>query len=310
MTTKKPSKTSSIWTKADSIKLQEKTLTTMDLSPSSLASARHQLKLFWGYLDRENIQFPALNPEILKNYLQDLKNRGYSSSSLRSSHWALKRFLFACPDFDPIDNPKGRQQLIALFHQNNPPKAANRIEKPHYLTHAEVQELLRYCNRHRGSPRDRRIGAIIQLFYVTGCRASELLEAQLKSVTQLNEIIHIKVNGKGNKERVVYCKVSVWDEIMSVLQPKTWIIETTKATQMDQANLYRQISRVCQKAIGRKVHPHMLRHSTSMALLSSKSPVDPKAISLYLGHQDVSTFMRYYNHSKPDPEAIVGNLQG
>ena len=42
---------------------------------------------------------------------------------------------------------------------------------------------------------------------------------------------------------------------------------------------------------GKRLHPHLLRHSTAVQLL--KSDVDFAAISQWLGHSSVNTTMRY-----------------
>lgn len=141
--------------------------------------------------------------------------------------------------------------------------------------------------------------AMMELFYSSGLRLSELAHA---SLTQLDcTDWHITVTGKGNKTR----RVPVGRKAREALEE--WLVLREQWCNEKSADLVfitPKGSRFTERAIqlrlafqGRRaglpqhVHPHMLRHSFASHLLESSQ--DLRAVQELLGHADISTTQIY-----------------
>ena len=92
------------------------------------------------------------------------------------------------------------------------PKISKRL--PNFLTIKEIKKLLNYP--YGDSLKNSRDQLILELFYSTGIRISELVQIKIKDIDFLNRLIKIK--GKGNKERFVIfgdCMNSILTEYMN-----------------------------------------------------------------------------------------------
>jgi integrase/recombinase XerC len=141
--------------------------------------------------------------------------------------------------------------------------------------------------------------AMMELFYSSGLRLSELAYATLQQLDRTDW--HITVTGKGNKTR----RVPVGRKAQASLQE--WLPLRAQWSTEKSADLLfitPKGSRFTERAIqlrlawqGRRVglpqhiHPHMLRHSFASHLLESSQ--DLRAVQELLGHADISTTQIY-----------------
>ncbi|WP_241239212.1 tyrosine-type recombinase/integrase [Burkholderia stagnalis] len=112
-------------------------------------------------------------------------------------------------------------------------------------------------------------------------------------------MLTINLMGKGRKER----SIPLWSNTAQVL--KTWFheLESTRTPIAFPSHRGRQLSRngvdyilqqavnqaglKCPSLIGKRISPHVVRHSTAMHLL--QSGVDISLIALWLGHESIET---------------------
>lgn len=141
--------------------------------------------------------------------------------------------------------------------------------------------------------------AMMELFYSSGLRLSELAHATLQQLDRTDW--HITVTGKGNKTR----RVPVGRKAREALEE--WLVLREQWCNEKSADLVfitPKGSRFTERAIqlrlafqGRRaglpqhVHPHMLRHSFASHLLESSQ--DLRAVQELLGHADISTTQIY-----------------
>ena len=144
--------------------------------------------------------------------------------------------------------------------------------------------------------------AIIELLYSSGLRLSELVNADVDDVDQVNGFI--RVTGKGSKERVVPIGTECADAL------RRWLIASAEGlpTGMPRSSgplftartgkrisprtVQARLKRWGQTTLGsNELHPHMLRHSFASHLLESSG--DLRAIQELLGHSDISTTQIY-----------------
>ena len=166
---------------------------------------------------------------------------------------------------------------------------------PRYLEESECERLLAACD----GPYGLRDYCILMLFLSCGLRISELVSL---NVTDIYED-HLRVLGKGNKERVVYfaegCREAI-DDYLAVRDPEAIVLEDKKALFISRD--HRRISvRGVQKMVDKKLltagldssrySPHKLRHTAATLML--KNGVDTRALQEVLGHSNLNTTQIY-----------------
>ena len=142
--------------------------------------------------------------------------------------------------------------------------------------------------------------AILELFYSSGLRLSELVNLDIAAMDFLAGTV--EVTGKGNKTRIV----PMGGHAMEAIQK--WLILRVNITLKDTASKavfislqgrrisarniqYRLKEWSVKQGINSSVHPHMLRHSFASHVLQSSG--DLRAVQEMLGHANISTTQVY-----------------
>ena len=176
------------------------------------------------------------------------------------------------------------------------PKLTRRI--PGSLTPDEVTRLLAAPSG--GDAYDLRDRALLELFYSSGLRVSELAGLTLQQIDL--ELGYLRVFGKGSKERVVPVGTKASDAI------KTWLaagrphfVKARTGSQLFLSERGGGLSRVTlwlivksaakRAGITKSVKPHLLRHSFATHLLNGGA--DLRAIQEMLGHANIGTTQIY-----------------
>jgi len=137
---------------------------------------------------------------------------------------------------------------------------------------------------------------VIELFYVTGIRLSELINIKIEDIDFQNQLI--KVLGKRNKERLIPLSPSMIRLLKSFIeenQPNHFLF-----TNLDGNKLYTKlVYRVVNKYIGEissvnKKSPHILRHTFATHMLNNGADIN--AIKELLGHANLSS-TQVYTHN-------------
>ena len=170
----------------------------------------------------------------------------------------------------------------------------------HFLDRAEIQALLAAPNQNTWY--GRRDYALLLVAVQTGLRLSELTGLQRKDV-QLGVGAHVRCVGKGRKERC-----TPLTKITAVVL-KTWLAEPSRHSTetlfptahggrlspdsvKDLLDKHVALARqTCPSLRGKRVTPHVLRHTMAMQLL--QAGVDRAIIALWLGHESVETTQIY-----------------
>lgn len=176
------------------------------------------------------------------------------------------------------------------------PKLTRHI--PGTLTADEVTRLLASPNG--GDVRSLRDRALLELFYSSGLRVSELAALMLQQI----DLEHgfLRVFGKGSKERVVPIGGKAIDALAIYLESgRPHLVKARTGSQFFLNNRGAALSRVglwmivkkhAQRAgITKPVKPHLLRHSFATHLLAGGA--DLRAIQEMLGHASISTTQIY-----------------
>jgi integrase/recombinase XerC len=140
--------------------------------------------------------------------------------------------------------------------------------------------------------------AILELFYSSGLRLSELTGLDLQEL-DLREGL-VAVTGKGRKRRVVPVgrrareALERWLAVRQGLAPAgaTALFVTRGGGRLSPRAVQRLVARRARgQHLDVEVHPHMLRHSFASHLLESSG--DLRAVQELLGHADISTTQVY-----------------
>ncbi|MBX7211245.1 MAG: tyrosine recombinase [Verrucomicrobiaceae bacterium] len=235
----------------------------------------------------ENVR--VVTTQHLTDYLAARKKTGLATSTARVELVALKVFF--------------RWLNARKFREGDPaePILAPRPEQhlPDTLNEAEVRALLESV---RGTtPLDRRDRAILELFYASGLRLSELVNARLENLSL--EEGWIRVTGKGNKTRLTPVGGAAREALAAyvgrsrpeLVRPRTssHIFITRNGTKLTTARVQQIVKERAQMAglDPARIHPHLLRHSFATHLLNNGA--DLRVIQEMLGHADISTTQIY-----------------
>jgi len=178
-----------------------------------------------------------------------------------------------------------------------------RCEKyiPTVLSVDEMQALLQVeFPADAAGARDR---AIVELFYSSGIRLSELTGLNREDV-HFNDLL-VKVRGKGKKERIVPVgppALSALKEYLrvrpaSALNPASGsdaepLFLNAKGNRISPRDVARALERIVkQSGIDRNISPHALRHTFATHLLDAGA--DLRSIQEMLGHSSLSTTQKY-----------------
>jgi integrase/recombinase XerC len=170
---------------------------------------------------------------------------------------------------------------------------------PAHLTEAEMSRLLELPDA--GEPLGRRDRAILELFYASGLRLSELESLDLENVDFRGRMV--RVLGKGGKERIIPFNqtteraLRAWlkDRVVIVANQRTSrnpLFVNYRGTRLTGRSVDRLLRRyVAQFTTQTGISAHALRHSFATHLLQRGA--DLRAIQELLGHARLSTTQRY-----------------
>jgi integrase/recombinase XerC len=153
---------------------------------------------------------------------------------------------------------------------------------------------------------------IIDLFYSTGIRRSELINIKLFDVDlSANKL---KVLGKRNKERFVPLNKQLKKSIESYLEQrsnissvidKSFFLLTKKGKKLYPSLVYRRVRKYLLMTSSNKINPHVLRHTFATHMLNNGA--DLNAIKEILGHANLAATQIYTHNSIKELKSVYNN---
>jgi integrase/recombinase XerD len=266
--------------------------TERGLSENYQISTRRSLEEFAEWANkRKQLFYPhQVGLADLTEYLASEKERGLAPASMKLIVVALKIFfrflkMHSMTERDPAE-------LLAL------PRLTRFL--PETLNEVQVNHLLEVNLQGRPFPfRDR---AILELFYASGLRISELTGARLENLNLQDRII--RVIGKGSKTRLVPIGRIACDAIGQYLTEErvhlvgrrtgNELFLSRHGKKLTTQRVWQIIKEIAATAgFDTNVYPHLLRHSFATHLLANGA--DLRIIQELLGHADIST-TEIYTH--------------
>ncbi len=156
------------------------------------------------------------------------------------------------------------------------------------ISSEELNRFLDGPNQEKDEQKKLRDRAILELFYSTGLRVSELCSLPRDLDISKDEF---SVRGKGEKVRVVFLTDAAKDSIREYLA-KNKSLTSSRLFDLTPRSIERLVKYYAIKAgISKKVTPHVIRHSFATDLLQNGA--DLRSVQALLGHANIATTQIY-----------------
>ncbi|GBL44883.1 tyrosine recombinase XerC [Sulfuriferula multivorans] len=249
------------------------------LSRNTLENYARDMRVLFAKMG--TVDLDALQTQDIRRMLAGLHAQGLSGKSLARTlsawrgfyHYLVKRHGYTHNPCESLRAPKSPRAL---------PKA---------LSPDQTRQLLETQPDTTLLTRDR---AILELFYSSGLRLSELAELKL---TQLDLTSgEVTVTGKGNKTRIVPVGTRATQALVEWLEQRPtgtdYVFPGRGGAHLGQRAIELRMKQWASRAgLEANLHPHVLRHSFASHLLQSSG--DLRAVQEMLGHASISTTQIY-----------------
>jgi integrase/recombinase XerC len=285
-------------------KFQDYLLKEKNYSVLTALAYGKDLQFFQKFLEKDfdNTPLEEVSYTLIRSWVVSMVDGEMSNTSVNRKIASLKAFYKFLLKTKQIEiNPLSKHKAL---------KTAKKIQIP--FSEEELDKVLTQIQYKEGfeGVRDK---LIIDLFYTTGIRRSELISLQISNVDLVNKTI--KVIGKRNKERIIPLLSIIIQGIKVYLIERKQlplIVDTNNLILLSNGNkgnetfVYRLIndyfSNVSEKV---KKSPHMLRHTFATHMLNHGA--DLNSIKELLGHSSLASTQVYTNSSLAELKNVYQN---
>jgi integrase/recombinase XerC len=270
-------------------------------SPNTVKAYGRDVAAFEEFLDRyyggERWTWAGVDRLSIRGFLADAAHRGWSKRTMARALSAVRALY----------------RFLNLHHgvEVNPARSAStpKLEKrlPGYLDRKAVDRLFALVEA-RGAEntfRSTRDRAIVELFYSTGMRLSELVGLDLDDLDLVSD--QVRVRGKGRKERLLPVGRPAVAALRRHYVRRDEALREAGASRCRAVFVSERGERLTPRAVqllvrrlldavseGQKISTHSLRHSFATHLLDAGA--DLRAVQELLGHASLST-TQIYTHT-------------
>ena len=263
-------------------------------SPHTVTSYGNDLREFDTYLKNteDPIELSHADADLVRRWAMELMASGMKAtsvnrklSSLRTFYkFLLKKKVITVSPMQNVGGPKKAKPLPQFVREADMERLLDKTSAP--TTWQEARDKL-----------------IIQMFYETGIRLSELVGLDDADV-DLGRMA-IKVTGKRNKQRIVPIGQGLAENIKAYMEEKerrcadgncqSPLFITDKGRRVYSSWVYRLVRRELSQVVTlKKRSPHVLRHTFATAMLNNDAELE--AVKELMGHESVST-TQIYTHT-------------
>lgn len=258
------------------------------LSTHTISNYSRDLDKFVAYCEAHQLsQAHQVHTADVRQWVAQMHRQGLSGASLQRALSAVRSFY----RFHLRHSSSSAQP-------NNPALGVQAPKSPKHLPKTldidSMQQLLAIDGDDWLSCRDR---AMLELFYSSGLRLSELVDLDLGDI-DINDRL-ITVTGKGRKSRILPVgrlaikALKHWLGWRHTLKPGDNAVFLSKfGKRLTPRSVQLRLKKYsAQQGLAQAVHPHMLRHSFASHMLESSG--DLRAVQELLGHANLSTTQVY-----------------
>jgi integrase/recombinase XerC len=229
----------------------------------------------------------ALQTAQVRHYIARLHSKGLGGKSIARMLSSWRGF------FDYL--------MLRHGYPNNPVKGLRAPKSAKTLPQAlSIEQAIKLVDVKGDDVLSVRDHAILELFYSSGLRLSELINLNMNQMDFTEGTI--TVTGKGNKTRIVplgnhaIIAMQQWLKLRTSLHinaaEEKAVFIGKQGKRMSARNIqYRLKAWAIKQGLDSSVHPHMLRHSFASHVLQSSG--DLRAVQEMLGHANISTTQVY-----------------
>lgn len=262
-------------------------------SAHTISAYSNDLQQFLRWVqERSRCTDPSLrdmNKSTIRGFLAHLVRLGYSSRSVSRKLAALRAFS----RYLVLENVIDKNPTLGLAS----PKLERRL--PDFLTKTEMSKLLSLPDVE--TLEGQRDLLILELFYATGLRVSELASLKLENF-RLDENV-LRVKGKRGKVRLIPLGERVMRDLVAYLERyqrdegrrleyHDYIFVKSNREPFSRQHIASIVNKYVKKVADRKkAHPHALRHTFATHLLNEGA--DLMSVKELLGHASLSTTQVY-----------------
>ncbi|MFN0276564.1 MAG: site-specific tyrosine recombinase XerD [Chitinophagales bacterium] len=263
------------------------------LSVNSVDAYLHDLDKLIHFLTLKEytVRPDAIERKHLEEFIYYLHRTGMNDRSQARIISGIRAFYKYLLIEDLIDNDPS--QLLDL------PKLSRKL--PDTLSFEEVEAMITAIDL--GTPEGARNRAMLETLYSCGLRVSELVELRISNLYL--DVGFVKVQGKGNKERLVPIGSSAIKYIEIYLKNIRSLINIKKGfedhvflnkrgTKLSRVMVFLIIKQIAERlGIHKTISPHTFRHSFATHLIEGGA--DLRAVQEMLGHESITT-TEIYTH--------------
>jgi integrase/recombinase XerD len=269
-------------------------------SPHTVAAYRDTLKLLLAFAERHagkppsKLEVADLDAPLIGAFLEHLETGRGNSARTRNARLAAIHSLFRYAALRHPEDAAVIARVLAI-----PPKRFD-SSLVTYFSEKEIDALLAATDQATWT--GRRDRAMLALACQTGLRATELISVTVGDV-HLGTGAHVSCTGKGRRQRITPLTASTARLLQAWMAERAGLaaeplFPTRRGTQLSRDALERRLAkyaaaaaRSCPALAGKRVSPHVMRHSAAMRLVNAG--VDIATVALWLGHQHVATTQIY-----------------
>jgi len=265
-------------------------------SDHTIKSYKNDLNQFNYFLTSLKIPFNTVGRVEIRMFLAELSRKEMEKSTIARKLATIKSFykylkikkLILKNPAGLVSSPKQKKLL---------PKFMTETETEHLFETINSEGFLGVRNR-----------TIVELFYATGVRISELVNLKIRDLDIDNQII--SVLGKGKKQRISPFGIPAKHWLQKYMKERIKFLK--KKQNLGEEHLFlnrfgnhitdRSVRRIVDKLLEqisnkKGLSPHAIRHTFATHMLNNGA--DLRVIQELLGHSSLSTTQRY-THISPD----------
>ncbi|OQA91602.1 MAG: Tyrosine recombinase XerD [Elusimicrobia bacterium ADurb.Bin231] len=252
-----------------------------NVSGNTVLAYRRDIKQFIDFMTAACLNLKDIEKGIIRNYIAVNFSNKTKTTILRkiSALRSFFNFLVRCKviETSPMEN------ILS-------PKKAKYL--PAFLTPEEIGTLFSAVNKDSAS--GLRDMAIMELFYSSGLRISELAGMNKRDIDYVAGLI--KVMGKGGRQRIVPVGDSALDTLRKYLKSRNDLNDSVfinkKSARIGVRGIQLMLKKYIKKAgIIKRITPHSLRHTFATHLLDAGC--DIRSVQEMLGHKSISSTQIY-----------------
>ena len=250
------------------------------MSPESMKTYNFYLTDFFEHINRP---FEQVTTNDIRIYLYETQKRtGISNRTLDGKRLVINTFMDWCWKEGYIpNNPCASIKPIKFEEKPREP-----------LSNMELEIVRDACENYRDK-------AMIELFYSTGCRLSEMVNLKISDIDFASKEVHLF--GKGSKHRTSYLNAKaeyMLKKYFELERPKdsisdsVFVIFRKPYNGMYKGSIYARVKAIQKRSrIERSLFPHLLRHT--MATDALNRGMNVAEVKEILGHEKLDTTMIY-----------------